>query len=90
MKSGVDMAKLQTFKELVKSKGMTQVELAEKVGCSTRVISYWIKGRNVPSLKEAYYLACALGVSLEDLAIIFLNNQNGGKGNGQQQNQEVL
>ena len=63
---------MQTFKELVKFKGMTQVELAEKVGCSTRVISYWIKGRNVPSLKEAYYLACALGVSLEDLALVFI------------------
>ena len=63
---------MQTFRELVKSKGMTQAELAEKVGCSTRVISYWIKGRNVPSLKEAYYLACALGVSLEDLALVFI------------------
>lgn len=61
------------FKDLIKARGMTQAELAAKVGCSTRVITYWVTGRNVPSLREAYYLASALGVSLEDLAIMFLN-----------------
>ena len=81
---------MQTFKELVKSKGMTQVKLVKKSGVSQRVITHWISGRNQPTLYQAYRVACALGVSLEDLAIIFLNNQNGGKGNGQQQNQEVL
>ena len=77
---------MQTFKELVKSKGMTQVELVKKSGVSQRVITHWISGRNQPTLYQAYRVACALEVSLEDLAIIFLNNQNGGKGNGQQQN----
>ena len=63
---------MQTFGELVKAKGMTQAELAGKVGCSQRAVSHWMRGRNVPSLREAYYAACALGITLEDLAIIFL------------------
>ena len=67
------MTNLQTFKELIKSKGMTQAELVKKSGVSQRVITNWIIGRNAPSLKEAYYVACALGVTLEELAIIFLN-----------------
>lgn len=67
---------MQTFKELVKAKGFTQSALAAKVGCSQRAVSHWMRGRNLPTLKEAYYVAYALGVSLEDLAIIFLNQQN--------------
>ena len=67
---------MQTFKELIKSKGMTQAELVKKSGVSQRVITNWIIGRNAPSLKEAYYVACALGVTLEELAIIFLNQKN--------------
>ena len=63
---------MQTFKDLVKSKGFTQAELAVKVGCSQRAVSYWISGRNLPTLKEAYYLSKTLGVTLEELAIIFL------------------
>lgn len=74
---------MQTFKELVKSKGITQRELAAKVGCNERAISYWNTGRNIPSLREAYYVACALGITLEDLAIIFLYQENGGKQNEQ-------
>lgn len=74
---------MQTFKELVKSKGLTQAELAKKVGCTERTLSHWNTGRNIPSLREAYYVACALGITLEELAIIFLYQENGGKGNGQ-------
>ena len=64
---------MQTFKELVKSKGMTQADLARKSGVSQRVISHWMSGRNAPTLCQAYYVACALGITLEELAIIFLN-----------------
>ena len=70
------MRKSQTFKELIKSNGLTQAELVKKSGVSQRVITNWISGRNAPSLKEAYYVACALGITLEELAIIFLNQQN--------------
>ena len=63
---------MQTFKELVKSKGMTQVELVKKSGVSQRVITHWISGRNQPTLYQAYRVACALGVSLEDLALVFI------------------
>lgn len=66
-------AKLQTFKELVKSKGMTLRELAGKVGVTERAIDHWCAGRNGPNLRVGYRVAYVLGITLEELAIIFLN-----------------
>ena len=71
---------MQTFKDLLRAKGMTQAELAKKIGVSERAIEHWSCGTRVPNLRCAYYAACALGVSLEELAIIFLYPENGGKG----------
>ena len=67
------MSKSQTFKELVKSKGMTLRELADKVGVTERAVDHWCTGRNIPNLKIGYYVACALGITLEELAIVFMN-----------------
>ena len=64
---------MQTFKELVKSKGMTLRELAAKVGVTERAIDHWCAGRNGPNLRVGYRVAYALGITLEELAIIFLN-----------------
>ena len=67
-----EVLRLQSFKELIKSRGLTQAELATMVGCSQRAITHWISGRNLPTLKEAYLLAYVLGITLDELAIIFL------------------
>lgn len=67
-----EVLRLQSFKELIKSRGVTQAELAAMVGCSQRAITHWISGRNLPTLKEAYLLAYVLGITLDELATIFL------------------
>ena len=67
-----EVLRRQSFKALIKSRGLTQAELAAMVGCSQRAITHWISGRNLPTLKEAYLLACVLGVTLDELATIFL------------------
>lgn len=67
-----EVLRLQSFKALIKSRGLTQAELAAMVGCSQRAITHWISGRNLPTLKEAYLLAYVLGITLDELATIFL------------------
>ena len=42
--------------------GMTQVELAERVGVGQSQIADWERGRNVPSVQSCVRLALALGV----------------------------
>ena len=61
-----------TFKELMKEKGMTQAELTAKIGVSERAVEHWSCGTRIPNLKYAYYIASALGISLEYLAIVIL------------------
>ena len=49
-------------------KGMTQAELAEKVGVSDKTISKWEKGNSLPKVSVFVNLADALGISVSELA----------------------
>lgn len=57
------MAELR-IKELCKQQGITQVELAEKIGISQPSLSLRLKNPNLSSLEE---IAQALGISVRDL-----------------------
>lgn len=48
-------------------KGLTQEELAEKLGVSTTWIGYIETGYRVPNLKMVYRIANALGVKVKDI-----------------------
>lgn len=48
-------------------RGMTQGQLAEKVGCYTKDISRWENGERNPSGKSLKALADALECRMEDL-----------------------
>ena len=47
--------------------GLTQAELAEKVGASRQTISSLERGASIPSVGLALALATALGVTVEEL-----------------------
>jgi transcriptional regulator with XRE-family HTH domain len=47
--------------------GLTQAQLAEKVGCYPKDISRWETGVRNPGAKSLMALAKALGCSIEDL-----------------------
>lgn len=49
------------------SRGMTQMKLAELVGCSLQSIGDIERGKANPSLYMVYRIAKALGVSMRDL-----------------------
>lgn len=53
---------------LRKMRGMSQEEVAEKVGVSRQALSKWESGETVPDMERCMELAKIYGVSLDDLA----------------------
>ena len=63
----------KNLKELIiESKYETLGELAADLGVTVRAVSYWLSGKRVPGLIEAYKLSQALGVSMNELIKIFM------------------
>lgn len=62
---------IMTFKELMKKKGYTQTELAERIGVKQPTISGWVQGLNQPRTKQLPVIAQALGVSVSTLVKSF-------------------
>lgn len=52
---------------LRESKGMTQRQVADGLGCSPSVISAWERGRRAPPLEQLIRLADLLALDLGDL-----------------------
>ena len=57
----------EKLKELRKSKGLTQEELAEKLFVSRTAISKWESGRGYPSLDSLKEIARFFSVTIDDL-----------------------
>lgn len=57
----------QKLQEARKREGLTQIELAEKVGIDHSAIARFEKGIRIPSLMTAKCLADVLNMSLDDL-----------------------
>lgn len=55
--------------ELRKQRGMTQLELAGKLGVTDKAISKWERNLSCPDINTLPVLADALGVSLEELML---------------------
>ena len=53
--------------ELRKQHGMTQLELAEKMGVTDKAVSKWERDLSCPDINSVPNLAEILGVSVEDL-----------------------
>ncbi len=63
------MLNLQTLKTLMGFKGLSQSDLARKIGVSRQTISSWLvqEKRTKISANDTFKMANALGVKLEDL-----------------------
>lgn len=55
------------LKELLKSKGVKQNWLAQRIGVSTVTMSNWVKEKSHPSKKNLFKLSEVLNVHLNDL-----------------------
>ena len=56
-----------TIKEIREHCNMTQIELAEKIGVSSKTISKWETGKGLPDISLIQPLAQALGLSVIEL-----------------------
>lgn len=65
-----------TFKELRKSKGVSQVELAERMGSMQSTISSWETGKTVPAIDTMYRAAQILGCTLAEVEACFTDMPN--------------
>jgi transcriptional regulator with XRE-family HTH domain len=57
----------EKLKAARKAAGLTQVELADKVGVTQRDVSRWETGRREPGVLTVKKMAQALGCSMDDL-----------------------
>lgn len=55
------------LRQLRKAAGLTQGELARKVGVTDRILGSWERGESAISLCDAYRCALALGCTVNDL-----------------------
>lgn len=53
--------------ELRKGQGMTQLELAEKIGVTDKAVSKWERDLSCPDINSLPHLAELLGVSVDEL-----------------------
>ena len=56
-----------TVKQLREAKNLTQAELAERIGVSSKTISKWETGKGLPDISLLQSLSQALGVSVIEL-----------------------
>jgi len=56
-----------TVKQLREKRNMTQAELAERIGVSSKTISKWETGKGLPDISLLQPLAQALGISVMEL-----------------------
>ena len=59
-----------------KEKGMTQEDLANKLGVGAQAVSKWERGINIPDVSLLKNLANELGVSVNDLLSGEINSEN--------------
>lgn len=52
---------------LRKSRGLTQIELGEKINYSDKTISKWEKGDSCPNIEAVYKIAKFYGITVDDL-----------------------
>ena len=56
-----------TIKELRESRGLTQAELAERIGVSSKTVSKWETAKGLPDISLLQPRAAALGISVSEL-----------------------
>ena len=64
-----------TFTELMKEKKIRQNDLANKLGISQASISYWVTGKNNPSLAMIKKISNVMGCELDKVLECFIDKK---------------
>jgi len=59
------------LKEILKSKGIKQNYLAQRVGVSVVTVSNWVKGKSIPNKKNLKKICEILGVTPKDIVSLW-------------------
>lgn len=59
---------MNKIKQMREDRGMSQRDLAERIGMSQAAVAFWEMGHVKPCLSSVGKLAAAFGVSLEEMA----------------------
>ena len=59
------------FRQLLRTSGYTQVELARKLGVTQALISKWVTGRGTPKTVTISKIAEVFGVSVDEVIACF-------------------
>ena len=57
----------KTIRELREERGLTQLELGNKLGVTPVTVYNWERGQHMPTAVQLRALAKALGVSMDDI-----------------------
>lgn len=60
---------MNRIKEVLKSKGIMQKWLSEKLGKSYNMVNSYVQNRRQPSIEDLYKIAEILDVSVKDLIV---------------------
>ncbi len=60
---------MKTIKQLRTEAGLTQLELANRVGVTPSAVYNWERGHNEPSATNLRDLASVLGVSMDSISL---------------------
>ena len=64
----IDIANLgRRIADARRDMGLTQKDLAEKVGVTAQAVSKWERGSSCPDISILDEIACALGISVSEL-----------------------
>jgi DNA-binding XRE family transcriptional regulator len=58
---------MQTIRELREKSGLTQMDLATKLGVTTITVYNWERGRHEPKASQLRDMARVFGVSMDDI-----------------------
>ena len=71
----VDMTFAENLKMLRKQAGMSQEQLAEKIGVSRQAVTKWETGAGIPDIENIMAISTLFNISIDDL----LSNESGSK-----------
>ncbi len=58
---------LKTIRQLREAAGLTQLELAFQLGCTSSAVYNWERGRNEPKASQLRAMARVFGVSMDEI-----------------------
>ena len=61
----------KNIRDLIRGSDMTMSSLSFRIGVSPQAIYKWVVGKSLPTIDNLVFLAEVLGVSIEDILVVY-------------------